>query len=129
MGLMDFLRKTRNENSTKSSSQIGITSSRYRGRWYGLMICLGEQSGRDMKEKLKDKMSEVLTMLEISNEFPEEFKYVNSLLALEKEKEQSEEAVSSDQERQRDYILGAIEAKKVYLEDKNWERLLADYNI
>ena len=89
------------------------------------MLCLGEQSGRDMTEKLKDKASEVLTMLEISNEFPEEFKYVNRLLDLQNEKEQSGENIS-EEEKQNDYILGAIEAKRVFLEDKKWERLLAD---
>ncbi len=124
---MDFFGK--NRKSTKSSSQKGITSIRYRGRWYGLMICLGEQSGRDMTEKLKDKGSEVLTMLEISNEFPEDFKYVNRLLALEDAKEKSAEVVLSDQERQKEYLLGAVEAKKVYLEGKNWDRLLADNDI
>ncbi|MGN0283526.1 MAG: hypothetical protein ACI4B4_01775 [Segatella copri] len=127
MGIMDFFGK--NRKSTKSSSQKGITSIRYRGRWYGLMICLGEQSGRDMTEKLKDKGSEVLTMLEISNEFPEDFKYVNRLLALEDAKEKSAEVVLSDQERQKEYLLGAVEAKKVYLEGKNWDRLLADNDI
>lgn len=94
-----------------------------------LMICSGEQSGRDMTEKLKDKGSEVLTMLEISNEFPEDFKYVNRLLALEDAKEKSAEVVLSDQERQKEYLLGAVEAKKVYLEGKNWDRLLADNDI
>ena len=127
MGIMDFFGK--NRKSTKSSSQKGITSIRYRGRWYGLMICLGEQSGRDMTEKLKDKGSEVLTMLEISNEFPVDFKYVNRLLALEDAKEKSAEVVLSDQERQKEYLLGAVEAKKVYLEGKNWDRLLADNDI
>lgn len=106
-------------------NNYGISSSRYHGRWYGVMFCLGEQSGRDMKEKLKDKATEIITMLEISNEFPKEFNYVKKLLALEKEKEQIEEELP-DEERQKDYILGAIEAKKVYLEDKKWERLLAD---
>ena len=127
MGIMDLFGK--NRKSTKSSSQKGITSIRYRGRWYGLMLCLGEQSGRDMTEKLKDKGSEVLTMLEISNEFPEDFKYVNRLLALEDAKEKSAEVVLSDQERQKEYLLGAVEAKKVYLEGKNWDRLLADNDI
>lgn len=109
-------------------SNTGISSCRYRGRWYGLMVCLGEQSGRDMKEKLKDKASEVITMLELSNEFPNDFKYVNKLLALEKEKEQGGERISNEK-RQKDYILGAVEAKKVYLEGKKWERLLIDSDI
>lgn len=82
MGIMDFFKKNQKVNSINSSPKTGVTSSRYRGRWYGLMICLGEQSGRDMTEKLMDKGSEILTMLEISNEFPEDFKYVNRLLAL-----------------------------------------------
>lgn len=131
MGIMDLFRKPVNssENSeTTSAAKTGVTSSRYRGRWYGLMLCLGEQSGRDMQEKLKDKASELLVMLEISNEFPEDFKYVNQLLALEKMKEQSNETLS-DEERQKDYILGAVEAKKVYLEGKKWERLLADEDV
>lgn len=93
------------------------------------MICLGEQSGRDMTEKLKDKGSEILTMLEISNEFPEDFKYVNRLLALEKEKEQGAEVILTKEERSSDYILGVVEAKQVYLEGKDWDRLLADDDI
>lgn len=103
----------------------GISSYRFRGRWYGLMLVLGELSGRDMKEKLKDKASEIITMLEISNEYPKEFEYINKLLIREKEKERIGENLS-EEKRQKDYILGAIEAKKVYLEDKKWERLLAD---
>ena len=57
---------------------VHITSARIRGRWYGMMIILGDESGRNMSELLgKDKATEVLTMLEISNEFPEEFKVVS----------------------------------------------------
>lgn len=116
------------EKGDSQSSRKGVSSYRYHGRWYGLMLCLGEQSGRDMKEKLKDKSSEVLTMLQISNEFPKDFKYVNHLLNLEKSKEQMKENLTED-EIQRDYILGAIEAKKVYLEGRKWERLLVDNDI
>lgn len=119
---MDFIKEL------KKIISNSVSSYRYHGRWYGLMLCLGEQSGRNMEEKLKDKASEVLTMLQISNEFPEDFRYVNQLLALEKAKEQTQENLTKD-EIQRDYILGAIEAKKVYLEDKRWERLLADSDI
>lgn len=126
---MDFFKKNQKVNSINSSPKTGVTSSRYRGRWYGLMICLGEQSGRDMTEKLKDKGSEILTMLEISNEFPEDFKYVNRLLALEKEKEQGAEVILTKEERSSDYILGVVEAKQVYLEGKDWDRLLADDDI
>lgn len=106
----------------------GITSYRYRGRWYGIMICLGEESGRDMQSKLKDKASEILTMLEISKEFPDDFKYVNKLIALEKEKEQKGENISKDKQQQ-EYILGGIEAKKVFFEDRDWEKLLVDSDI
>lgn len=112
----------------KSVDKKGVTSARYHGRWYGLMLCLGEQSGRDMKEKLKDKASEVLTMLEISNEFPTEFGYVNQLLALEKQKENADKGLS-EVELQNDYILGAIEAKKVFLENMKWKRLLVDGDV
>ena len=112
----------------KMLDAVGISSCRYRGRWYGLMLCLGERSGRNMSEKLKDKASEVITMLKISNEFPKDFKYVNKLIALEDEKKQSGETLS-DEQRHKDYLLGAVEAKKVYIEDKKWERLLADDDI
>lgn len=81
-----------------------------------------------MSEKLKDKASEIITMLEISNEFPKDFQYVNKLIALEDDKKQSGETLS-DEQRQKDYLLGAVEAKKVYIEDKKWERLLADDDI
>ena len=110
------------------SGQDKISSARFRGRWYGLMLVLGEQSGRDMQALLKDKASEVLTMLEISNEFPEEFKFVNKIMALETEREKSESNIPQGK-REAEYILGAIEAKKVYLEDKNWYRLLEDKKV
>ena len=59
-----------------------------------------------MSELLKNKGSEVLTMLQLSNEFPEDFKYVNQLLALEDAKKKQGESLS-DNERQRDYLLGS----------------------
>lgn len=117
-----------NINNAEEKEQKFISSYRYHGRWYGLLLCLGEESGRNMQEKLKDKASEVLTMLQISNEFPEDFKYVNQLMALEKAKEVQSIHLTDD-EQQKDYILGAIEAKKVYLDGKNWDRLLKDEDI
>lgn len=119
--------ETKNEKQEEKKPEF-ISSFRYRGRWYGLMFCLGEQSGRDMNEKMKDKASEVITMLEISNEFPEDFKYVNQLLDLQKKQESKSEHLSLD-EQQRDYILGAIEAKQVYYEGKDWSRLLKEEAI
>lgn len=116
------------ESNKKQTEQSFISSYRYRGRWYGLMICLGEESGRNMQEKMKDKGSEILTMLEISNEFPEDFKFVNKLLALEKQYEEQSKRLSDD-EQQRDYILGAIEAKKVYLDGKDWKQLLTENEV
>lgn len=92
------------------------------------MCCLGEQSGRNMSELLKNKGSEVLTMLQLSNEFPEDFKYVNQLLALEDAKKKQGESLS-DNERQRDYLLGALEAKEVYLNGKHWELLLLNKRV
>lgn len=92
------------------------------------MCCLGEQSGRNMSELLKNKGSEVLTMLQLSNEFPEDFKYVNQLLALEDAKKSKGESLS-DNERQRDYLLGALEAKEVYLNGKHWELLLLNKRV
>lgn len=53
-------------------------------------------------------------------------------IAFAKEKANSTSSailIHTKDEIQRDYILGAIEAKKVYLEDKRWERLLADSDI
>lgn len=82
MSILDKL-FNRKETRTQDVEPASISSSQYRGRWYGLMCCLGEQSGRNMSELLKNKGSEVLTMLQLSNEFPEDFKYVNQLLALE----------------------------------------------
>ena len=125
---MSIFSKLFRREADKKSEQSFISSFRYRGRWYGLMICLGEESGRDMKEKMKDKGSEILTMLEIINEFPEDFKYVNQLLALEKQYEEQSKQLSGD-EQQRDYARGAIEAKKVYLDGKDWKRLLMPKDI
>ena len=81
-----------------------------------------------MPELLKNKGSEVLTMLQLSNEFPEDFKYVNQLLALEDAKKKQGESLS-DNERQRDYLLGALEAKEVYLNGKHWELLLLNKRV
>ncbi len=81
-----------------------------------------------MSELLKNKGSEVLTMLQLSNEFPEDFKYVNQLLALEDAKKKQGESLS-DNERQRDYLLGTLEAKEVYLNGKHWELLLLNKRV
>ena len=67
-------------------------------------------------------------MLQLSNEFPEDFKYVNQLLALEDAKKKQGESLS-DNERQRDYLLGALEAKEVYLNGKHWELLLLNKRV
>ena len=67
-------------------------------------------------------------MLELSNEFPKDFEYVNQLLDLEKRYESNDKYYSED-EHQKEYMLGAIEAKKVYLNGKKWELLLVDKDI
>ena len=127
MSILDKL-FNRKETRTQDVEPASISSSQYRGRWYGLMCCLGEQSGRNMSELLKNKGSEVLTMLQLSNEFPEDFKYVNQLLALEDAKKKQGESLS-DNERQRDYLLGALEATEVYLNGKHWELLLLNKRV
>ena len=67
-------------------------------------------------------------MLKISNEFPDDFKYVNKLIELEKAREEQSKQLT-DSQRQAEYLIGAVEAKKVYLEGRNWERLLQDQEI
>ena len=43
---------------------------------YGIMYSLGEKSDYEMEERqCKEKVSEVLTMLKLSNKYPEYFKY------------------------------------------------------
>lgn len=79
----------REENKAEDVKSSSISSCQYRGRWYGLMCCLGEESGRNMSALLDNKKSEVLTMLQLSNEFPEDFKFVNKLLALENAKKRA----------------------------------------
>jgi len=125
---MNIFSKLFGKSKEKKDTRKGISSCRYHGRWYGLMLLLGEKSGRNMQELLKDKASEVLTMLQISNEFPEDFKYVNMLLDLEKKKEAENERLDDD-ERQKEYIIGATEAKQVYSEGKKWDVLLKDGDI
>lgn len=110
----------------KGNHKEGVSSYRYHGRWYGMMCCLGEQSGRNMPELIKEKGSEVLTMLELSNEYPEDFKYINQLLNIQKQKK--DEKIEDDA-KQKDYLLGAVEAKKVYLHGKQWSVLLQDHDI
>lgn len=105
-----------------------ITSERYHGRWYGIMICLGEESGKDMSKLLLDKGTEILTMLQISNEYPEDFNFVNKLIELEEKKRKTEIPVFGKKKEQ-EFLLGSLEAKKVYMNGKNWELLLKDCNL
>lgn len=109
------------------TNKKGITAERYHGRWYGMMLCLGEMSGRNISEEITDKASEIVTMLKLSNEFPDDFKFVKQLIKLEESK--GKDDTMTDEERQNDYILGSIEAKKVYLNGMNWKRLLSDKDI
>lgn len=78
-----------------------------------------------MVEKCKEKVSEILTMLELSNEYPEDFKYVQKLMDMEKGLEPSDGRFSMD-DRKMDYLKGLLEAKGIYLENNGWERLLDD---
>lgn len=89
------------------------------------MFRLGEQGGRNMREKLKDKVSNIIAMLEISEEYPDDIKYVSKLIDLENEKKQLGEELS-DAQKEKEFLLGTVEAKRVYLDDKNWKRLLID---
>ena len=115
MKLFDFLRK-----KASASSSDKITASRIHGRWYGMMIVLGQELGMEMK--FENKAQEVIAMLKLSNLVPEEMKIVNKLIALQKTLESDDEMTDGD--RQAQYMLGAVEAKQVFLEDKKWERLL-----
>ncbi len=129
MGLFDYFKREKNENVSVPESPK-ISSFRYHGRWYGLMLCLGQESGHDIEKEMKDKASEVLMMLKISNDFPEDFKYVSKLMSLEDEQQEKEKGKEySDNERQRDFLLGIVEAKKVYLEGKKWEKLLVNDKV
>ena len=66
-------------------------------------------------------------MLKLSNEFPDDFKFLEKLIKLENSK--GEDDTMTDEERQNDYIIGSNEAKKVYLDGMNWKRLLPDKDI
>ena len=85
-----------------------------------MLVVLGQERGIEMK--FDNKAQEVITMLKLSNLFPEEMKTVNKLIALEKTLGSDDNMPEDD--RQAQYILGAVEAKQVYLEGKKWERLL-----
>ena len=115
MGLFDILKK---KQSAASSDKI--TASRIRGRWYGMMIVLGQELGMEMN--FENKAQEVIAMLKLSNLVPEEMKIVNKLIALQKTLGSDDDMTEDD--RQAQYTLGAVEAKQVFLEGKNWERLL-----
>ena len=106
----------------------GITADRYHGRWYGIILCLGEQSGRDVTSLLRDKATEMLTMLQMSNEYPDEFQYVNQLMELEKQKE-SEKQKAADNAKTQEFLLGNIEAKYVFQNGRKWELLLEDKDL
>jgi len=115
---MEFFYFLKKKQSAASSDKI--TASRIRGRWYGMMIVLGQELGMEMK--FENKAQEVIAMLKLSNLVPEEMKIVNKLIALQKTLESDDEM--TDDDRQAQYMLGAVEAKQVFLEDKKWERLL-----
>lgn len=115
MKLFDFLRK-----KASASSSDKITASRIHGRWYGMMLVLGQEYGMDMN--FENKAQEVIAMLKLSKLIPEEMKIVNKLIALEKTLE--DDANMSKEEKQTQNLLGATEAKQVFLEGKQWERLL-----
>ncbi len=115
---MEFFNFLKKKQSAASSDKI--TASRIRGRWYGMMIVLGQELGMEMK--FENKAQEVIAMLKLSNLVPEEMKIVNKLIALQKTLESDDEM--TDDDRQAQYMLGAVEAKQVFLEDKKWERLL-----
>lgn len=68
MGIFDIFKK--------KDTDKAITHERIRGRWWGMMYLIGEDNGYDMQKATKDKATEILTMLKISNEFPNEFKIV-----------------------------------------------------
>jgi len=63
-----------------------------------------------------------------SDEFPNDIKYVSKLIELEDEKKQLGEELSEAQ-KEREFLFGAVEAKRVYLDHKNWKRLLVDRDI
>lgn len=115
------MENTDNMKTNDSSSSLEkITASRIRGRWYGMMLVLGQELGMEMK--FENKAQEIIAMLKLSNLVPEEMKIVNKLIALQKTLESDDDMTEDD--RQAQYTLGAVEAKQVSLEDKKWERLL-----
>lgn len=105
-----------------------ISCERYSGRIFGLIFCLGLQSGREMRGLTKDKSFDILTMLEISIEFPDDFEYVFKLIEL---KQKNEKAGYSETNTisETDFLIGVMEAKKVWKSDRKWERLLSCYPI
>lgn len=115
------MENTDNMKTNDSSSSLEkITASRIRGRWYGMMLVLGQELGMEMK--FENKAQEIIAMLKLSNLVPEEMKIVNKLIALQKTLGNDDEMTEDD--RQVQYMLGALDAKQVFLEDKKWERLL-----
>lgn len=105
-----------------------ISSERYRGRIFGLIFCLGLQSGREMRSSMKDKSFDILTMLEISIELPEDFEYVFRLIEL-KQKYEKAGCCKTGTISETEFLIGAMEAKKVWKSDRKWERLLSCYPI
>lgn len=78
------------------------------------MFRLGEQGGRNMREKLKDKVSNIIAMLEISEEYPDDIKYVSKLIDLENEKKQLGEELS-DAQKEKEFLLGTVKLKEFIL--------------
>lgn len=115
------MENTDNMKTNDSSSSLEkITASRIHGRWYGMMLVLGQELGVEMN--FENKAQEIIAMLKLSNLVPEEMKIVNKLIALQKTLESDDNM--TDDDRQAQYMLGALDAKQVSLEDKKWERLL-----
>ena len=110
----------------KTEGKNSISSARYDGRMRGMLMCLDEQGDIDIQEGADGCPSEKLPLVDICQNYPEEYEYIKQLLDLKKAKE---EETMTQEEREHDYMAGIEEAKKVYLDGMKWSRLLKDKDI
>lgn len=99
-----------------------FNSYRIHARWYCTLALLGKEIGIDISKSTNKKES-ILLMLDIFEAFPEVGEVINSLIKLQKELELTENGSLTPDIIERSSVLGALDARKAYSNNKDWSML------
>ncbi|MCQ2360553.1 MAG: hypothetical protein MJ009_03605 [Paludibacteraceae bacterium] len=99
-----------------------FNSYRIHSRWYCTLALLGKEIGIDISKSTNKKES-ILMMLDIFEAFPEVGDVINSLIKLQKELESTENGSITPDIIERSSVLGALDARKAYSNNKDWSML------